>query len=81
MHGQRTDVAAGKEDGIDGEGIGAHGHGAGNLKQGRIIQPPQDFIVQMAEKKLADEPVRCTAAASVIKKNPFRHKTISGGRS
>jgi hypothetical protein len=77
VHGQGADVAAGEEDGVHGEGVGADGHGTGHFQEGRVVQAVQHRVAQIFEEQLADEPMRSLAAAAVIKKNPVHAFPLS----
>ena len=71
VHGQRTDVAARKENRVHGEGVGAHGQGAVHFQEGRIVHAIEHGVVEMTHEQLADEPLRGFAPAAVVQENPF----------
>jgi len=85
VHGQGAYVAAGEEDGVHGEAVGADRQGAfGARQQGRVVHAPQDGVAQMAEEHFVHETVRGEAAAALVQKELVAHgfpMTYAGERS
>ena len=67
MHGQGADVAAGEEHGIHGVGVCAHGQGAGDIQEGRVVHGSQDGVVERGQEHVFDQAGRSAAAATVVK--------------
>jgi len=69
MDGERPDVAAGKEEGLDDEGIGRKGQPlASDVEDRPVVQLAELRVVERRDEELVDQPLRQPAAAAVREK-------------